>query len=338
MPAIYISDQEAHVRLASRHLEIFRQEEKKEALVRRIPLFEVNRVSLIGRPRVSMRAVTEMLEADIAVSIVTAAGRLVGSFAPARDGDAGVRIAQYRAAETKWALSTAAGLVSAKLQNSRRVLQKLASSYTSVLPVSGLDEAITQLDMLTREALRTDRRDGLRGLEGMGAATYFRQFSAFFPEEMPFARRSRRPPKDPVNALLSWIYTLVLNEVRAAVTGNGLDPCIGVLHAKDYNRPSLALDLFETFRGPLCDLFCLRLVKLRTFNPGDFEKDAEGGVRLKPDMMRTFFVEYEKRMERKFKPAASDREITMRDAIREQAASYVKALRTSSEFRPFLMP
>ena len=341
MPALYITDQDLNIRLTSRHLEMFREDETKaQKLVRRIPLFEVNRVSLVGRPRVSMRVVTQLMEADIPVHVVGRNGRLVGCFTPAREGDASIRVAQYRASDSAWALAAARRLAEAKIVNSRRVLQKLASSYTPVVQTEeDLGEAITELERLSRAVLSAENLDSVRGQEGAAAALYFRKMAMFFPRDMPFLSRNRRPPRDPANALLSWTYTLVLGEVKAAVTANGLDPCIGVLHSIEYNRPALALDLFETLRAPLCDLFCLRLMKLRIFKPEDFEPDSETcGVRMKRHMMKTYFIEYEKRLERSFKPAGSDRDTSFRQVIREQVTDYLKALREQRDLKPFLMP
>ena len=218
------------------------------------------------------------------------------------------------------------------------MLQKLSSDHKGKEQLDDIDAILIQLQKLRWKASKAKSLDSLRGYEGIGASLYFRGLSRFFPDTMPFTRRSRRPPRDAANALLSWTYTMVNVELKSALTVAGLDPCIGALHTVGYGRPSLALDLLEPLRPALCDLFVLRLAKLRIITEADFQKNEdEGGVTLRSEAMKKFFVHYEKRMQRPFKQAGTGRPTTFRQYVRDTALDYTKALRQGIAVKPFLM-
>ncbi len=293
MPSLYIARQELHVTLASKHVEVHDEAHPVSRRLERVPIMHVDRMTIVGRPRVSMRIVERLLRENKPVHILSRQGGLIGSFTPARDADAVLRINQYRLVADPWGLGVARALVAAKLRNSRRVLQKLAAGRVAQAERMAL---AADLDTLARLAGRAELAEDLatvRGYEGMGAAIYYERLRPFFAAGMPFTRRSRRPPADPANALLSWTYTIVMQEVRGAICAAGLDPCIGSLHAISYNRPALALDLMEPLRAPLCDLFILRLINLGMIRPADFQRDEEnGGCRMTRQALGIFFKEY----------------------------------------------
>jgi CRISP-associated protein Cas1 len=341
MPALFLADPELEISLSSEHLEVRQRKESgsSAALKRRIPLFDVDRVAIVTGVPVSVRVLQSLLRRDIPVALLNRGGRLVGAFTPNRDGDANIRIRQYeRAKEGAWNLANAAALVRAKHLNSRRLLQKAAADKPAPDAVSFVRD-LDQLLALADKAVQTETLDELRGIEGSGSALYFRHLRHFFPAHMPFNGRSRRPPRDEANALLSWTYTLVLSEIKTAVAASGLDPCIGCLHSIGYGRPSLALDLLEPLRAPLCDLLVLRLANLQIIKPEDFEKDPEtGGFAMKRDAMKAFFVQYEQRLERMFKDARDGSHTSFRRIITRLAADYLASLRGDSPLNPFLMP
>jgi CRISPR-associated protein Cas1 len=132
-------------------------------------------------------------------------------------------------------------------------------------------DVCNSLQALSEKAATASSLDSLRGCEGMAAGFYFRQLGAYFPDEIPFASRNRRPPRDEANALMSWTYTIVMGEVDAAVRTAGLDACLGCLHGISYGRPSLSLDLLEPLRAPLCDMLTLRLLNHKLLKKEHFE-------------------------------------------------------------------
>jgi CRISPR-associated protein Cas1 len=140
--------------------------------------------------------------------------------------------------------------------------------------------------------------DELRGIEGEAAASYFAAFPQLITvsdEAFTFSGRNRRPPTDPVNALLSFVYTLLVHDCRSALEGVGLDPCVGFLHTDRPGRPSLALDLMEEFRAFLADRLVLSLINRRQIKPKDFNDSAGGAVTMTDDARKTLLATWQKR-------------------------------------------
>ncbi len=326
MGTLYITDWRQHVKLCSRHVEVRElcEDRKQERLTCRIPLFKVDRVVLSGRPRISMRIVAAMVEAGTPVTIVPRNGTRCGQFTPARDGDAMLRMRQYRERDSGWALDAAREIVRAKLLNARAIVRRLSIGREKRTACRAA------LLALAGRASKAASRAKLRGLEGIGARRYFGVLRESLNGQYPaFTGRNRRPPRDPVNALLSWMYAIVGSELRTAVLGQGLDPCIGVFHEIRYNRPALVLDLLECLRPVLCDRLVLRLLNLKVLDSEAFDTGEEGGVLLSTAGKRAFFKQYEQCMTRSFSNPADGKQTTGRGLLHSVAEGYAAALKTS---------
>ncbi|GAB4246404.1 MAG: CRISPR-associated endonuclease Cas1 [Acidobacteriota bacterium] len=342
MASLVISGEVITVRLISKHVEVIRWVERgREAEARlRIPLVDVERVVIIGRPSVSYPTLAMFLRLGIPCYLLTRKGRWLGALTPDKNLNGARRIRQYEVGRDEaLQLRVARKLVHAKLRNSRRVLQRLSANRgESHLPSQ--KEADATLNDLAERALRAEGLDELRGYEGMGAGKYFARLGRFFPAEIPFRGRSRRPPKDPANALLSWTYTVLLGEVDGAVRKHGLDPAIGFLHGLRHGAPALALDLLEPLRAPICDLLVLNILNHKILGEGDFRFDAEdGGFYLREEARRPFFQSYEAAMNRKFTPAKGDAHTDFRRVIDDQVVEILRVLEDPG-YEPefFLMP
>src|SRR5262249_50396885 len=184
----------------------------------------------------------------------------------------------------------------------------------------------------TAESLET-----LRGLEGAAARNYFAGFALACRTELQFEGRRRRPPTDPVNALLSFGYTLVGAELTNLLDAMGYDPYIGFYHQLDYGRPSLALDLLEEFRVPAVDRLVLNLVNLRTLQASDFSADEEsGGLRLDRKALGKFFRAYESHLNKEFTDTTTNTALTLRKAFRRQAERLAAHVTKGELYAPFL--
>jgi len=191
---------------------------------------------------------------------------------------------------------------------------------------------------LAEAASQTGDLDELRGYEGLAAAKYFNRLGRFFPASVPFGGRSRRPPKDAANALLSWSYTILQGEIDGAVRSHGLDGCIGFLHAVSHGRPSLPLDLLEPLRAPVCDLLVLNILNHGIMSDDDFRYDASrDGFYLREESHKSFFQAYERAMTRKFAAAKGEPHTDFRRVIDESVLAILQAME-GEEFRFFLMP
>ena len=178
--------------------------------------------------------------------------------------------------------------------------------------------------------------DELRGYEGAATARYFQGWSRFLPADFPFARRRTRPPRNPVNACISFGSTILYNEAVAFCHAHGLDPALGTLHATEDGRWSLALDLIEPFRPVLVEALALDLFSHQILGADHFEP-RNGGVYLNEEGRKKFFLQYERRMERQFLSEAVGHRTTLRQQLENQAVMFKAALEQPDRFEPFLI-
>jgi CRISPR-associated protein Cas1 len=173
-------------------------------------------------------------------------------------------------------------------------------------------------------------------MEGGAAAGYFQALTAAVPADLGFDGRNRRPPRDPVNALLSFGYVLVGNELQALLDAMGFDPYLGFYHQIDYGRPSLALDLLEEFRAPVVDRLVAKLFNRKIFQAKDFTVEPEHGARLHREALKRFFPLYEEELTT---PLQVDGEtLTFRQLFRRQAERLARALIQGETYRGFRLP
>ncbi len=214
-------------------------------------------------------------------------------------GNVLLRREQYRRADDEpKAAEIARAIVIGKIANARTVLQRAARDHAQREGVEQIEKAVLRLAGLLGELKQPLSVELLRGKEGEAANVYFGAFNAMITaqkEDFVFTVRSRRPPMDNINALLSFLYTLLVHDVSAALETVGLDPQVGFLHALRPGRPALALDLIEEFRPFLADRLALSLVNLRQVQASGFTKTESGGVTMDDDTRKALLVAYQKR-------------------------------------------
>lgn len=214
-------------------------------------------------------------------------------------GNVLLRRSQHAALDSKeTTLLIARNFIAGKLQNARHVLMRAAREANSDSDRIALTNAAkVQADGI-KTIEQTQDLDKLRGTEGFAAKAYFSAFTSMIRADrdfFAFTERSRRPPRDPINALLSFIYTLLVNECVAACEGVGLDPQVGFLHALRPGKPSLALDLMEELRAPLADRFVLTLINRGQVKPDDFIERPGGAIFLTDNARKSVLTAYQKR-------------------------------------------
>jgi CRISPR-associated protein Cas1 len=286
---VYVDKQGAYV---GKRADTLRISYKRKELSR-IPLTEVRKLCLFGNVNLSTAAVRELLRRDIPVVYLSGYGRYEGIFLPERTANVPLRLEQFRARDDEThRLQLCRVIVSGKLHNCRTLLGRYAREKGDDTIIAARDKLKAYLD----EVERAKSIESLLGLEGAAAREYFAAFAHCLAEELPFdfVKRTRRPPTDPVNSLLSFTYTLVTTELIAACHRVGLDPHIGVYHTPLYGRPGLALDLLEELRPIFADALVLALINRREFDPDDFETRFSG-VFLKKKARLRFYDRYEDR-------------------------------------------
>jgi CRISPR-associated protein Cas1 len=290
---LYVQEPGSHVGKRSEHLVVRKDGQE----VTRVPMHAVRQVVVFGNVQVSTQALETLAAGDISVAYLTGHGRFLGTFAPAIPKNVGLREAQFRRfADPAECLLLSKAVVRAKLSNQRTLLMRSlrgAGDRGSDEPAArGLAEVIRRLD----DAASVET---VLGLEGQGASLYFGEFGRFLKAQPPgrgfdFTVRNRRPPRDPVNSLLSFAYTLLTKDCFAAVCTVGFDPYKGFFHSNRHGKPSLALDLLEEFRPVVADSVVLTLVNNEMLTPDDFLTWREA-CQLTEAGRKTFFQAYEQR-------------------------------------------
>ena len=263
----------------------------------RAPAHLLGQIVCFGQVSVSPPLMSFCAEGGISISFLSYYGRFLARVEGPQSGNVLLRRAQHRRTEDELtALSVAQAVVAAKTANQRGVVRRALRDHGADMATEArerLDEAERRLSDVARLALSAETLDILRGLEGEAASAYFHIFNDLIRHPDPafaFTHRSRRPPRDAVNAILSFLYVLLAQDCRAAAETHGLDPQMGFLHRDRPGRMSLALDLMEEFRAPMADRLCLSLINRRQVAPSGFRCEETGGVFL-DDATRTTLLE-----------------------------------------------
>ncbi|MCC6421841.1 MAG: CRISPR-associated endonuclease Cas1 [Gemmataceae bacterium] len=297
---LYLQEPGSHVGKRSEHL-IVRKDGQE---LQRIPLHAVRQVVVLSNVQISSQALETLASNGIPVAFVTGYGRFIATLAPAPAKNVALREAQFcRFADPAEALALTRAVVRAKLTNQRTLLMRCLRSRpddTGEDASRGSDEpAARDLAELLTRVDRATGIDSLLGLEGQGAALYFGEFNRFLKAQPPgrgfdFQSRNRRPPRDPVNALLSFAYAMLTKDCFSALCIVGFDPYRGFFHTGRHGRPSLALDLMEEFRAVIADSVVLTLINNRVVVPEDFLVWREA-CQLTEEGRKKFFAAYEQR-------------------------------------------
>ncbi|RME91552.1 MAG: CRISPR-associated endonuclease Cas1 [Anaerolineae bacterium] len=327
MPALYLTEQQTKIRIRNRRLRVERETDSgstgRPEVLLSVPLHHVEQVVLFGNIGLTTPAIAALLERGCEVVFLTRhgeyRGRLVGAFTP----HVPLRRAQYRALEdAEFPLAMAAHFVRAKLLHQKALLLRNSRPARS----ERVAQAVAILDRALENLPRKRAISSLRGLEGSATAAYFGGLRTFFDPQWRFLGRNRRPPRDPVNVLLSLGYTLLTQVALAAVQTVGLDPYAGFLHEVVYNRPALALDLVEEFR-PVVDGLALWLCRSGVLTPQDFLTGTpERPILLSDEGRRRFLRAWEERLETKFTHPVRQQRLPLRQCLIEQARQIARAV------------
>ncbi|AFY78766.1 MAG: type I-D CRISPR-associated endonuclease Cas1 [Hydrococcus sp. C42_A2020_068] len=332
MGTVYITQEDAFIGKTDERLNV---KINKQQLLD-VPMIKVDGVVILGRATVSPAVVNELLERHIPLSFLTGTGRYLGRLEPEMTKNIFVRKAQWLAAgESPQAIHIVRGFVRGKLKNYRNLLMRRRREC----PDLDLDSSITKLEQAIAPIETTSTINSLRGLEGSGSAAYFGCFDRLIKEtDFQFKTRNRRPPTDPVNALLSLGYSLLRHDVQSAVNIVGFDPYLGYLHVERYGRPSLALDLMEEFRPLVVDAVVLSALNQGKLTPNDFiAEPLSNAVSLTPDGLKIFLRLYEQKKQSKFKHPVLQRQCTYQESFEIQARLLAKYLMGETDKYPPLV-
>lgn len=290
---LYVTTQGAYLRKEGETVVV---EVEKEIRLR-FPLLNLGGIVCFGNVLCSPFLLGACAESDVLVSFLTENGRHLANVQGAPSGNVLLRRKQYRLADDPAACALLArSFIAGKIVNARHLLLRAAREGSLHAPaLDGASEALRHRLAALERAATTDE---IRGIEGDSAASYFEVFGHLVVQQradFPFGDRNRRPPKDRVNALLSYLYTLLHFDTVGAIAAHGLDPAVGFLHRDRPGRESLALDLMEEFRAPLADRLALALINRQQIKPTHFRLMENGAVLLTEEGRKEVLVAWQKR-------------------------------------------
>lgn len=328
MATLYITEQGTTLRKVDNRLRV----ERDDVTLAEIHDFKVERVIVYGNVQISTQAVSFLLDRGIDTCFLSRSGKLRGRLTPLATKNIHLRTLQFsRAGNADFAFSFARSIVTSKIANCTEVLARHQRNHQSC----DVGSEIEELKSLSKKIPQSPSRDSLRGIEGQAAAVYFQAFARMLRRTMNFRKRTRRPPKDPVNALLSFGYTLLYNEAIGALAAIGFDPYLGFYHALRYGRCSLALDLIEEMRPIAVDRLTVNLINMEVLKAEDFQSEEGRGVFLSPEARKRFFREYERLMTAEFMHRQKGERTSLRRAIHEQATAVQRAVIDGTTYQSF---
>lgn len=263
--------------------------EDQETLLK-LPIHSVANIYCFGQAKVSPGLMAHCCENDVNLAYFDLFGRFQARVQGRQSGNVLLRRAQYRISDAR-PVEIARNLIAAKIQNSRILLQRRMRNHGENPAIS---KVVKALAFSVEQLKDANSLDYIRGIEGDAAAQYFSIFQQLIRADLhtkfAFNGRTRRPPRDAINAMLSLVYSVVGQDVSGALSAVGLDPQVGFLHVDRPGRDSLAQDLLEEFRAYIADRLVLSLINKQQIKAKDFETEISGAVKLKDDARKTLFA------------------------------------------------
>lgn len=300
-----------------------------------LPVHAIANIFCFGNVLVSPFLLGFCGENNVNLAFFTEYGKYLGRLQGTQSGNVLLRRAQYRLSETN-PVPIACHIIATKIQASRRVLQRHIRNYGED---KELNEVVHMLEASLRQLQKSDCLETVRGIEGDAASRYFAVFGRLIRQkEFSFDGRNRRPPRDPVNALLSLLYSVLGKEISGALQSVGLDPQVGFLHADRPGRDSLAQDILEEFRAWWIDRLVLSLVNRKQMQISDFVTEASGAIQLKDDSRKHLFQALQAKKQEKIIHPYLQEEIEIGLLPHIQALLLARHLRGDlAQYPPFLM-
>ena len=297
----------------------------------KIPIHTIGGIVCFGQVSMSPYLMGFCAENDVAVSFLTENGYFLAKVQGYISGNVLLRREQYRWADDQnCSARMAKSVLTAKFANCRTVLSRAIRDHSEKIDAPALQKASGRITASLKRLDLDLGLDALRGLEGDTAHSYFEVFDHLIvsqKEDFFFRERSRRPPLDNMNCLLSFLYTLVVHDVRSALETVGLDSAVGFLHRDRPGRPGLALDVMEEFRPYLADRLALSLINLGQVRGSGFKKSDVGGVLMDDDTRKTVLIAYQNRKQEEITHPFLDEKISVGLLFFVQALLLARCLR-----------
>ncbi len=334
---LYVTTEGAYLRADH---ETLRVEVEKETKLQ-VPFHHIGGVVCFGDVMMSPAAMARCAEDGRFVVLLDRNGRFKARIEGPVSGNVLLRCAQHEAMrDPERTLSIARNMVGGKIQNSRQIVLRGAREADDPTDAQALRNTADALANAVGRIPHCDDLETLRGIEGESARAYFSTFDRMIKEDRDTFKmdgRNRRPPTDPINALMSFLYALVLNDCVAAAEGVGLDPQMGFLHVLRPGRAALALDLMEELRSALADRLVLTLINRRQVTAKDFAQRSGGSVQMEDAARKEVIIAYQKRKQEEITHPVLDQKMPLGLVPHVQARLLARVLRADLEsYPPFL--
>lgn len=334
---LYVLQQGAYLHLERETLKL----DVDKKTVRRIPMHHIDSVVLFGNVLVSPFAIHRLAADGTSLVFMSAYGRFMARVQGPQSGNVLLRREQHLMVDDmSRTVQVAKYFLAGKIRNCRSLLLRGARETDNEENSDSLRQTTRTLADHLRALERADNLDTMRGIEGQAAKIYFEALNLLIlrnKEGFNLAGRNRRPPRDPVNALLSFLYAMLSNLCISALEACGLDPQIGYLHTLRPGRPSLALDLMEEFRSPFADRLVLALINRQQVQPEDFETRPGGSVMMSDKARKAVLTEWQQRNQREVLHEVLGHKIPLGLVPAIQARLLARYIRgESNEYPPYL--
>jgi CRISPR-associated protein Cas1 len=334
---LYVTSLDAYLSLDGENVVVL----QKDSEIGRLPLHNLEGIVTFGYTGASPALMGACSKRDISLCFLSHSGRFLARVVGEVRGNVVLREVQYRIAQDEAAsMEIAKNFIIGKVFNAKWVLERACRDYSLRLDTAKLKQASGSLSDSLKLIQSSTFLDQLRGVEGEAAAQYFRVFDDLIlqqKEDFYFIGRNRRPPLDNVNALLSFVYTLLAHDTAAALETVGLDPYVGFMHGDRPGRASLALDLMEEFRSVFADRFVLSLINKREVNKNGFTKKENGAVVMDDDTRKTVLTAWQSKKQEVIKHPFLDQKIEWGLVPYTQAMLLNRYIRGDlDEYPPFL--
>ncbi|MEC0230015.1 type I-C CRISPR-associated endonuclease Cas1c [Paenibacillus alba] len=334
---LYITQPDVYLSLDGDNIVVLKDEEK----LGRLPLHNLEAIISFGYTGASPALMGYCAERNISLTFFTMNGRFLARVIGESRGNVVLRKKQYAISENEHlSAKIARNFIVGKIYNHKWILERMTRDYPLRIDVAAFKAISQQLSVLLTEVRNCEDLPRLRGLEGQAAASYFRLFDSMILQQKKdfyFHSRSRRPPLDNVNAMLSFAYSLLANDVSAALEGVGLDAYVGFMHRDRPGRASLALDVMEELRGVYADRFVLSLINKQVVSGEDFLKKESGAIIMKDEARKKFLAAWQQKKQEKITHPYLGEKISWGLVPHAQALLLARYLRNDlDEYPPFL--
>ncbi|WP_168120146.1 type I-C CRISPR-associated endonuclease Cas1c [Paenibacillus sp. HB172176] len=334
---LYVTQPDMYMSLEGDNIVLQKSKEK----LGQVPLHNLESIVAFGYTGASPGLMGYCAERNISMVFLTMNGRFLARVIGESNGNVTLRKRQYALSEDETeSARIARNFITGKVYNQKWMLERMTRDYPLRIEVDRFKETSRQLSELMQEIRVCEDLERLRGLEGQAAISYNRLLDPMIlqqKEHFYFRTRSRRPPLDNMNAMLSFAYTLLANDMRSALEGVGLDAYVGYLHRDRPGRASLALDVMEELRGVYADRFVLTMVNKKLVDQKDFEQKENGAVLMSDEARKKFLAAWQEKKQEKITHPFLSEKISWGLVPHVQAMLLARYLRGDlDEYPPFL--